>query len=79
MDSEQRTGEREVNIYSWGLVFASVCAPRDMTQEEVEDAVNRQHPTGLDHGWKVADEPFRTGESNPHDAGDCGRHWLLAC
>jgi len=69
----------KANVYSYGLCFASVCAPLDMPEEEVVRQVNLSHPTGLDHGWKKADEPFRTGEPNPFDAGDCGWHWLLVC
>lgn len=71
--------ESPVNVYSFGLCYASVCAPTDMEPEAVIEAVNASHPTGLDHGWKVADEPFSSGEPNPFDAGDCGRHWLLVC
>jgi hypothetical protein len=73
------TATRAVNIYSNGVVHCSVCAPADMSREEVERAVNAQNPTGLDTGWKVSDEPFRTGEANPHLAGDCGQHWLMVC
>ena len=67
------------DTYSVGLVFASVCSDDEVDIMLV--AVNQDHPTGLDHGWTLADEPFRTGDENPHS---CGRdparlHYLLVC
>lgn len=68
-----------VNVYSIGILACSVCAPPEMTREEVEKAVNAMNPTGVDSQWRVSDEPFRTGEPNPLDVDGCGRHWLLVC
>lgn len=69
-----------LNVYSVGLVHISVCAPLDMSREDVEAHVNASHPAGLDHGWSVTEKTFRTGEPNPFiPDGDCGRHWLLTC
>lgn len=37
-----------LEVYSMGVVYASVCARADMTQEEVEDLMNRLHPSGVE-------------------------------
>jgi hypothetical protein len=74
-----------VNVYSLGAVYCSVCAPVGMAGDDVVAAVTASHPTGLDHGWRVADEPFASGEANPHHVEGCPgmdgttRHWLLVC
>jgi hypothetical protein len=67
----------------YGLCYASVCAPGDMSAEVVEHSVNAEHPTGLSHGWRIADEPFASGSPNPNPS-PCNdnserRHWLLSC
>lgn len=68
----------DATVYSWGLCYVSVCA---LTVEEALRAANFEHPTGLDHGWMLADEAFRTGEPNgvtcPDDPNK--RHWLFSC
>ena len=71
-----------VMVYSFGLCYASVCAPKDMEGEKVAEEADYVHPTGLDHGWSVSDDKnFRSGETNPcecnHEADR--RHWLLSC
>lgn len=68
-------------VYAWGLVSTSVCT--DLTdKEEIEDEVNRVHPTGIDSRWKISDEPtFRTGEPNGKVCEDnpTRHHYLLHC
>jgi hypothetical protein len=69
-----------VTVYSYGLCYASACASLDASREEVEDAVNASHPTGLENGWQVADENFSGGEPNPCPCSEEGKqHWLLVC
>jgi hypothetical protein len=70
-----------VQVYSWGLCFASACADAADTAADVEAAVNASHPTGIKSQWKVADEAFKTGEANPHpcEQADGKQHWLLVC
>ena len=68
--------------YAVGLIFASVCAPADMDVETVERQTNESHPTGLDHGWKLADaDTFMSGAPNPSpcDTDPERKHWLLSC
>lgn len=48
--------------YSWGLVYASVCT--SLSDEEATHQLNLTHPTGVSP-WKIADEPFRSGQPNP--------------
>jgi hypothetical protein len=72
----------DVIAYGVGIVYACACAPKDTPIEEVEAAVNEQHPTGLSHGWaKSSDETFSGGQSNPCPCNsDPSRlHWLLSC
>lgn len=68
-----------VNIYSWGLIYLSVCT--DETIEATTVAVNMSHPTGIESQWALADEPFRTGETNPHPCKDTkdAQHMLFSC
>lgn len=71
-----------VHVYNYGLVCASVCAPKDMPVEEVEHEATAQHPTGLAHGWKKSDDDtFSGGEPNPCECNSDSerRHWLLNC
>jgi len=67
-------------VYSHGLCYASVCAPADMSIELIERSANLQVPTGVGP-WKLVDESFTTGETNPHDCerGPAHLHYLLAC
>lgn len=72
----------QVEIYTWGLVHCSVCAPVDMDHEDIELRVNGLLPTGLDHGWYVSDdEKFAGGQLNGVECDmDTGRqHWLMSC
>ncbi len=72
----------DVVVYSCGLVACSACAPGGMAREEVEVAVNRAHPTGIDSDWSVSDDPtFHTGQSNPAtcELDSTRKHWLLTC
>jgi hypothetical protein len=72
----------EVVVYRVGICHASVCVPAAMAVADVLDAVNRQHPTGLDHGWTVStDETFANGPPNPCPCEQTpGRvHRLLCC
>lgn len=70
-----------LEVYSMGVVYASVCARADMTQEEVEDLMNRLHPSGVESRWKVSPEKFRTGEDNPSlcNQDPARRHYLMNC
>lgn len=70
-----------VVIYSTGMFCCSVCAPQDMTGEEVAADVRLHHlPAGTEGGWRLSgDKAFADGTPIPsvceHDASR--RHWLL--
>lgn len=71
-----------VHIYSYGLCYASACAPAEMGGGDVAEAVNAQMPTGIGSRWNISsDAAFKSGQSNPceceHDK--TRRHWLLDC
>lgn len=72
----------DIQVYSSGLCYCSVCAPKEMEAAEVAEATNGANPTGLDHGWSVSSDPtFRSGQSNPCacEQDNSRRHWLLNC
>lgn len=79
----ENSGEEspEVVVYQWGLVALSCCAHKDVPIERVTEIVNQKHPTGLDHGWVVSDEPFRNGIPNPCpcELDENRVHYLFTC
>lgn len=68
-------------IMSAGPCYVSVCTREGTSREVIERHVNARYPTGLDHGWSISDEPFRTGQPNPCPCDQAaGRlHFLLSC
>lgn len=71
----------DVIIYSKGLRYSSVCAHKDTTLSEITAFINKENPTGLDHGWELSVEDFADGSPNP---GDCDEdsdrtHFLFKC
>ena len=69
-----------VDIYSAGFISMSVCAPNDMTLEEILDDCEAQRPSGTDAGWhKSKDTHFATGAPNPCPCNkhEGRQHWLL--
>jgi hypothetical protein len=71
-----------VVVYAIGLVHASVCAPIEMSKEEIATAVNMQEPAGTENGWKIDEHPeFHNGQPNPCECNlDPGKlHWLMVC
>lgn len=72
----------DVNVYGCGPFACSVCVPKGMPRETVEDEVNVINPTGISSPWTVSSsERFHTGEEHPkvceHDP--TRLHWLLEC
>jgi len=82
-----------VHVYRNGLDVCSVCAPGEMTSEQVAEAVNVQdgqalsgagleHRVGTTPQWHVSDDKtFKGGETNPCPCNDmpARKHWLLEC
>lgn len=76
------TTDNQVMIYANGVACCSVCAPKSLTPEQIEAAVNTQNPAGTSNGWRISpDMHFRGGEPNPCDCHDDAtrRHFLLNC
>lgn len=72
----------DVKVYSIGLVHISVCAGTGLSKAEVEAGATLEHPTGLDHGWRVSEDgEFSDETPNPAPCNtDPGRlHWLMEC
>lgn len=70
-----------INVYAYGIVHLSVCVPAEMTQENIVEEVNKEHPTGISHGWEISSESFKTGEANPHicEKDNLRKHYLMVC
>jgi hypothetical protein len=68
----------DVEIYTMGLCHASLCAPVEMSREDV---LRHAGPSGTSGGWVISDEPFADGAPNPSPCErEPGRqHWLLVC
>jgi len=77
----QEAREYDCIVYRFGLVHSSVCVPKAMPVADVVHNTNLEHPTGLNHGWTIAPDPFRTGEPNPCACNtDPERlHYLMVC
>ena len=71
-----------IKIYAHGICSLSICAPKEMTELEIEDGVNSQCPTGISSRWEIAKEKkFITGEQMPCvcESDPTRKHWLLHC
>ncbi len=75
--------DKSVVVYGGGPICISVCAPKEMTVEEVAEQVNKQRPTGISSEWRVDKRPtFRGGKPNPCPCDmrpEIRLHWLLSC
>jgi hypothetical protein len=72
--------EGTVTVYSLGICSCSVCSSI-AEPEELTRVVNLINPTGLDHPWSISEQPFRTGEANPHqcEKEPNRKHYLFEC
>jgi len=74
-----------VDIYRFGPLSLSVCAPKTATREEIVDDVNTQHPCVFPPSklrWRIADDThFKGGEKIPHQCEDdpARQHWFMDC
>jgi len=69
-----------VKVYSTGIFYCSVCT--DEEPGAMLEQVNMLSPAGTAHGWKIAEEPFKSGEPNPspcNDKPETHKHYLLDC
>ena len=73
--------KKEIIIYSKGLCRRSVCAPKTLTLQRIEEMVNKKDPTGIDSKWTISDEKFADGSENPHscELENCRNHYLFEC
>lgn len=71
---------KDFEVYSYGLVFASICSTLGVNQ--TVDRINEELPTGISSGWHLSDENFATGEPNPHPCNQnpkTHKHYLVNC
>lgn len=69
-------------VYALGLVSCSACVPKDWSRDQIESAVNAEHPTGIRNKWSISeDKTFKTGAPMPKPCEDDPEkmHWLLNC
>ncbi len=67
-------------IARWNLLSLQVCTDSD-DRAAIEAFASREHPTGLDHGWRIPSYPLPSGDPNPVQCDDHPdrKHWLLTC
>jgi hypothetical protein len=78
--ADERAKTSRVKVYSWSLFYCSVCAPKEMTAEDVEAETNLILICGTTKGWTISDEgKFSNGAPMPSECESDGsrRHWLL--
>lgn len=72
--------DQQFHIYSVGMVYTSVCT--SLEAAEAEARLNRDMPSGIESPWKLALEPFASGEENGcvcPDKPATHRHLLFSC
>lgn len=80
--TDAATDTSEVTTIAYGIVFLSLCVPADWTKEQIEEAANVLHPTGIQSSWAISDEShFASGQTNPCECerGPSFKHHLLNC
>lgn len=81
-EEKKEYGLSNVFVYANGLISCSVCAPEDMSCEEVERITNLSNPSGV-APWRISPEKFRGGAENPHKCEKYPEekrlHYLLNC
>ena len=69
-------------VYANGLVYCSVCCPKEMPQMDVERFTNTNNPSGV-NSWTVVNNDFDDGSKNPHQCEKYPKeqrlHYLLSC
>lgn len=72
-----------IELYSVGIIYASVCVPRGMQREVIERMANTKHPTGISSRWQISRDPTfaTTGLPNPCTCETHANrmHYLLVC
>jgi hypothetical protein len=74
---------KNIQVYSIGLCNLSVCALKDISIEEITEEINKEHPTGLNHGWTFSDhDTFGDGTAMPCPCDtdpETRKHYLFNC
>jgi hypothetical protein len=71
----------ELEIYSNGLVHCSVCT-NVIDRKRIEELVNLKNPTGIASQWKISNDNFKNGNSNPcpcENKPKTHKHYLMEC
>lgn len=63
------------------LCAMAICADSNCSLKEIEDFANQTNPTGINSPWKISENNFADGRTNPCECQqDSGRkHYLLNC
>lgn len=74
---------QDVEVYNNGILYCSVCAPKDMPVEDVVRRVNEVNTAGTMQGWGLDDSgQWASGApmlSPCTDKPDTHTHYLMAC
>lgn len=74
---------KKVEVYSIGPCYLSVCAENEVSIKEITEQVNQEHPTGLNHGWKLSKKAaFLDGTDMPCPCdrhSETRKHYLFNC
>ena len=72
---------KKIEIYSVGIVCASVCAETGTPIKEITSELNASHPTGIRSKWKLSENNFQDGKSNPCECNEYKnrKHYLFNC
>jgi len=74
-----KTKEYNFEVYSMGIVHASVCT--NLPKAEIAKYIGEHEPAGEKLAWEVSDEDFQDGTPNGSDCPDTkgNKHWLMVC
>lgn len=74
--------DEEFYFIANGLCCCSVCVPKGMSREVIEQIANTRNPTGIGSKWTIStDAHFSGGQTNPCacDSDPNRMHYLLDC
>lgn len=81
-EADFKTTDGQVSIVRWHLLNIIVCAPTDMSRDEVERRTNEIHPSGTTNGWIFDDgKELEADKFKPLQCADdpSRTHYVLWC
>lgn len=80
-EADFKSDDGEVQVLKVSLFNLIVCAPAEMTTEELEMRVNAMWPAGTTHGWRRSEEHDSEPNKAPVACGDNPNrtHFIMWC